>query len=115
MLRWSTSFLKILPVPVFFELAERRLSADVLNLQLCFIGIQGETLLDTVNNILASEGRYGGNASPGSRSPCLSFQPIDANIINAGDGTRMSTPPRRCSMPFDDRGDRPLEGKTSSS
>jgi aspartate carbamoyltransferase catalytic subunit len=71
-----------------FELAERRLSADVLNFAAAQSSVKkGETLLDTVNNILAMKVdmiviRH---ASPGV--PHFLSQRINAAIVNAGDGT----------------------------
>lgn len=71
-----------------FELAEKRLSADVVNLSASGSSVKkGETLLDTVNNILSMKVdmvvmRHG---SPGA--PHFLSKHIDANIINAGDGT----------------------------
>ena len=71
-----------------FELAEKRLSADVINFTSASSSVKkGETLLDTVNNILAMKVdmivmRHG---SPGA--PHFLANHISANIINAGDGT----------------------------
>ena len=71
-----------------FELAEKRLSADVVNFSSSGSSVKkGETLLDTVNNILAMKVdmvvmRHG---SPGA--PHFLAKHIDANIVNAGDGT----------------------------
>jgi len=71
-----------------FELAEKRLSADVINFSSSTSSVKkGETLLDTVNNILAMKVdmiviRH---ASPGV--PHFLARNIKANIINAGDGT----------------------------
>ena len=71
-----------------FELAEKRLSADVVNFSASTSSVKkGETLLDTVNNILAMKVdmvvmRHG---SPGA--PHYLSRHIKANIINAGDGT----------------------------
>ena len=71
-----------------FELAEKRLSADVINFSASGSSVKkGETLLDTVNNILAMKVdmivmRHG---SPGA--PHFLSNHIDANIVNAGDGT----------------------------
>ncbi len=71
-----------------FELAEKRLSADVVNFSSSTSSVKkGETLLDTVNNILAMKVdmiviRH---ASPGV--PHFLARNINANIINAGDGT----------------------------
>ncbi len=71
-----------------FELAEKRLSADVINFSASSSSLKkGETLLDTVNNILAMKVDMVvmRHASPGA-SHFLSRH-IGANIINAGDGT----------------------------
>jgi aspartate carbamoyltransferase catalytic subunit len=71
-----------------FELAEKRLSADVVNFSASTSSVKkGETLLDTVNNILAMKVDMVvmRHASPGA-SHYLSRH-IKANIINAGDGT----------------------------
>ncbi|MDL5049279.1 aspartate carbamoyltransferase catalytic subunit [Oscillatoria amoena NRMC-F 0135] len=71
-----------------FELAEKRLSADVVNFSTSTSSVKkGETLLDTVNNILAMKVDMVvmRHASPGA--PHFLARHIDANIINAGDGT----------------------------
>ncbi|HET9487215.1 MAG TPA: aspartate carbamoyltransferase catalytic subunit [Chryseosolibacter sp.] len=71
-----------------FELAEKRLSADVVNFSASTSSVKkGETLLDTVNNILAMKVDMVvmRHASPGA-SHYLSKH-IQANIVNAGDGT----------------------------
>jgi len=71
-----------------FELAERRLSADVINFAASNSSVKkGETLLDTVNNILAMKVDMVvmRHASPGA--PHFLAKHISANIINAGDGT----------------------------
>ncbi len=71
-----------------FELAEKRLSADVLNFSASGSSVKkGETLLDTVNNILAMKVDMVvmRHSSPGA--PHFLSNHIDANIINAGDGT----------------------------
>jgi aspartate carbamoyltransferase catalytic subunit len=71
-----------------FELAEKRLSADVVNFSASTSSVKkGETLLDTVNNILAMKVDMVvmRHASPGA-AHYLSRH-IQANIINAGDGT----------------------------
>ena len=73
---------------ISFELAEKRLSADTVNFSSAQSSVKkGETLLDTVNNILAMKVdmiviRH---ASPGA--PHFLSKHIDAKIINAGDGT----------------------------
>jgi aspartate carbamoyltransferase catalytic subunit len=71
-----------------FELAEKRLSADVVNFSASTSSVKkGETLLDTVNNILAMKVDMVvmRHASPGA--PHYLSKHIKANIINAGDGT----------------------------
>jgi aspartate carbamoyltransferase catalytic subunit len=71
-----------------FELAEKRLSADVINFSSSNSSVKkGETLLDTVNNILAMKVDMVvmRHASPGA--PHFLAKHIDANIVNAGDGT----------------------------
>lgn len=71
-----------------FELAEKRLSADVINFSSSSSSVKkGETLLDTVNNILAMKVDMVvmRHSSPGA--PHFLAKHIDANIINAGDGT----------------------------
>jgi len=71
-----------------FELAEKRLSADVINFSSSSSSVKkGETLLDTVNNILAMKVDMivMRHSSPGS--PHFLSRHIKANIVNAGDGT----------------------------
>ena len=71
-----------------FELAEKRLSADVINFSSSGSSVKkGETLLDTVNNILAMKVDMVvmRHSSPGA--PHFLAKHIKANIINAGDGT----------------------------
>lgn len=71
-----------------FELAEKRLSADVVNFSASTSSVKkGETLIDTVNNILAMKVDMVvmRHASPGA--PHLLARHIKANIVNAGDGT----------------------------
>jgi len=71
-----------------FELAEKRLSADVVNFSSSNSSVKkGETLLDTVNNILAMKVDMVvmRHASPGA--PHFLSRHIKANIVNAGDGT----------------------------
>lgn len=73
---------------ISFELAEKRLSADTINFSASGSSVKkGETLLDTVNNILAMKVdmiviRHEQNGAPHFLS-----QHIDVPIINAGDGT----------------------------
>ena len=71
-----------------FELAEKRLSADIVNFSASGSSVKkGETLLDTVNNILAMKVDMVvmRHSSPGA--PHFLSNHIDANIVNAGDGT----------------------------
>ena len=71
-----------------FELAEKRLSADVINFSASGSSVKkGETLLDTVNNILSMKVDMVvmRHSSPGA--PHFLSKHINANIINAGDGT----------------------------
>jgi len=71
-----------------FELAEKRLSADIVNFSSSNSSVKkGETLLDTVNNILSMKVDMivMRHASPGA--PHFLSKHIKANIINAGDGT----------------------------
>ena len=71
-----------------FELAEKRLSADTISFSSSGSSVKkGETLLDTVNNILAMKVDMivMRHASPGA--PHFLSQRINANIVNAGDGT----------------------------
>jgi aspartate carbamoyltransferase catalytic subunit len=71
-----------------FELAEKRLSADIINFSAGQSSVKkGETLIDTVNNILAMKVdivvmRHG-NVGAG----VFLSKHVDAKIINAGDGT----------------------------
>jgi aspartate carbamoyltransferase catalytic subunit len=71
-----------------FELAEKRLSADVINFSAAQSSVKkGETLIDTVNNILAMKVdivvmRHG-NVGAG----VFLSKHVNAKIINAGDGT----------------------------
>lgn len=71
-----------------FELAEKRLSADVINFSSSGSSVKkGETLLDTVNNILSMKVDMVvmRHSSPGAAH--FLSKHIDANIVNAGDGT----------------------------
>jgi aspartate carbamoyltransferase catalytic subunit len=73
---------------ISFELAEKRLSADTINFSSSSSSVKkGETLLDTVNNILAMKVDMivMRHASPGAHE--FLAKHISANIINAGDGT----------------------------
>lgn len=71
-----------------FELAEKRLSADVINFSSTESSVKkGETLLDTVNNILAMKVDMVVIRHSSAGAPHFLSKHIDANIINAGDGT----------------------------
>lgn len=73
---------------ISFELAEKRLSADVLNFSASSSSVKkGETLLDTVNNILSMKVDMVVMRHPAPGAPHFLARHIDANIINAGDGT----------------------------
>lgn len=73
---------------ISFELAERRLSADIINFSASSSSVsKGETLLDTVNNILAMKVDMVVMRHPAPGAHHFLAQHIDANIINAGDGT----------------------------
>lgn len=71
-----------------FELAEKRLSADVINFSSSGSSVKkGETLLDTVNNILAMKVDMIVMRHSSVGSPHFLSRHISANIVNAGDGT----------------------------
>ncbi len=73
---------------ISFELAEKRLSADVVNFSAASSSVKkGETLLDTVNNILSMKVDMVVMRHPAPGAPVFLSKHIDANIINAGDGT----------------------------
>lgn len=73
---------------ISFELAEKRLSADVVNFSASSSSVKkGETLLDTVNNILAMKVDMVVMRHPAPGAHHFLSRHIDANIINAGDGT----------------------------
>jgi len=73
---------------ISFELAEKRLSADVLNFSATNSSVKkGETLLDTVNNILAMQVDMVVIRHPQPGAPHYLAKHIDASIVNAGDGT----------------------------
>ncbi|CAN5188833.1 aspartate carbamoyltransferase catalytic subunit [soil metagenome] len=70
-----------------FELAERRLSADTLNFSAnTSSAAKGETLLDTVNNILSMKVDMVVMRHSASGAPHFLAKHIPAAIINAGDG-----------------------------
>jgi aspartate carbamoyltransferase catalytic subunit len=70
-----------------FELAEKRLSADVLNFSASQSSVtKGETLVDTVNNILSMKVDMVVMRHPNPGAGVLLSKHINAAIINAGDG-----------------------------
>ena len=73
---------------ISFELAEKRLSADTINFSASGSSVKkGETLLDTVNNILAMKVDMVVMRHSSSGAPQFLSKHIPAQIINAGDGT----------------------------
>lgn len=73
---------------ISFELAEKRLSADVLNFSASSSSVnKGETLLDTINNILAMKVDMVVMRHPAQGAPHFLAKHITANVVNAGDGT----------------------------
>lgn len=73
---------------ISFELAEKRLSADIINFSASSSSVnKGETLLDTVNNILSMKVDMIVIRHPAPGACHFLANKIDANILNAGDGT----------------------------
>ncbi|MEZ4825065.1 MAG: aspartate carbamoyltransferase catalytic subunit [Bacteroidia bacterium] len=73
---------------ISFELAEKRLSADTINFSASSSSVKkGETLLDTVNNILAMKVDMIVMRHPLPGAPVFLSKHIPAQIVNAGDGT----------------------------
>jgi aspartate carbamoyltransferase catalytic subunit len=73
---------------VSFELAEKRLSADVVNFSSSGSSVsKGETLIDTVNNILAMKVDMVVMRHPDPGAALFLSRHVDARIVNAGDGT----------------------------
>ena len=71
-----------------FELAEKRLSADVINFSTSHSSLnKGETLIDTVKNILAMKVDIVVMRHPNPGAALFLSKNVDACIINAGDGT----------------------------
>ena len=71
-----------------FELAEKRLSADVINFSASSSSVKkGETLIDTVNNILAMKVDMVVMRHPNPGAAKFLSERIDAKVVNAGDGT----------------------------
>ncbi|MBL4624831.1 MAG: aspartate carbamoyltransferase catalytic subunit [Flavobacteriales bacterium] len=70
-----------------FELAEKRLSADVINFSAGASSVtKGETLIDTVNNILAMKTDMVVMRHPNPGAAVFLSKYVDAKIVNAGDG-----------------------------
>lgn len=70
-----------------FELAQKRLSADVVNFAASSSSVsKGETLIDTVNNILAMKVDMVVMRHPYAGAGVFLSKHIDAQIVNAGDG-----------------------------
>lgn len=73
---------------VSFELAEKRLSADIINFSSSSSSVsKGETLLDTVNNLLAMKVDMVVMRHPAPGACQFLSRHIPAILINAGDGT----------------------------
>ena len=71
-----------------FELAEKRLSAEVINFSLSGSSLsKGETLVDTVNNILAMKVDIVVIRHPDAGAASFLSENIKASVINAGDGS----------------------------
>ncbi len=71
-----------------FELAEKRLSADVINFSASSSSVKkGETLIDTVNNILAMKVDMVVMRHPNPGAAKFLSERINAKVVNAGDGT----------------------------
>ena len=70
-----------------FELAQKRLSADVVNFAASSSSVsKGETLIDTVNNILAMKVDMVVMRHPYAGAGMFLSKHINAQIVNAGDG-----------------------------
>lgn len=73
---------------VSFELAQKRLSADIVNFSSSSSSVsKGETLIDTVKNILSMKVDMVVMRHPSPGASIFLAKHIDATIINAGDGT----------------------------
>ncbi|MGK0386272.1 MAG: aspartate carbamoyltransferase catalytic subunit, partial [Patiriisocius sp.] len=70
-----------------FELAEKRLSADIINFSAASSSVKkGETLIDTVNNILSMKVDMVVMRHPNPGAGVFLSKHINASIVNAGDG-----------------------------
>ncbi|GAB1307448.1 aspartate carbamoyltransferase catalytic subunit [Urechidicola sp. KH5] len=71
-----------------FELAEKRLSADIINFSAGQSSVKkGETLIDTVNNILSMKVDIIVMRHPHVGAGVFLSQHVNSKIVNAGDGT----------------------------
>lgn len=71
-----------------FELAQKRLSADVINFSASSSSVKkGETLIDTVNNILSMKVDMVVMRHPNPGAAVFLAKKVQAKIVNAGDGT----------------------------
>lgn len=71
-----------------FELAEKRLSADVINFSAASSSVKkGETLIDTVNNILSMKVDLVVMRHPNPGAAKFLSERVNAKVVNAGDGT----------------------------
>jgi len=71
-----------------FELAEKRLSADIVNFSAASSSVKkGETLVDTVNNILSMKVDMVVMRHPNPGAAQFLSERIGARVVNAGDGT----------------------------
>ena len=71
-----------------FELAGKRLGADVINMSVSTSSVnKGETLLDTASTLNAMQCDLLVIRHAQSGAPALLSQKVDAAVINAGDGT----------------------------
>ena len=71
-----------------FELAEKRLSADIINFSSNSSSVtKGETLLDTINNILAMKVDIIVVRHPDPGASVFLSRNTNAKVVNAGDGT----------------------------
>ena len=71
-----------------FELAQKRLSADIINFSSSVSSVKkGESLLDTINNILVMKVDMIVMRHPNPGVPHFVANNIDASVVNAGDGT----------------------------
>lgn len=73
---------------ISFELAEKRLSADIINFSAGASSVsKGETLLDTVHNVLSMKVDMIVLRHPAPGAAQFLSDKVDAHIVNAGDGT----------------------------